>query len=517
MSTSKHVNLKDLEKYIRTGQYPIYLKEKGAKSNFRKSSKHFSIVDGHLTFKGTRRVIFENERKQAIIHDVHEGINETVESVAMSGHRGRDSTYQKVSERFYWHGMVDDVKNYIRTCQKCQKQGKIIKKISPELQSIHVDSNVMQQVGVDICNLPEMNGYKHLIVMIDYFSKWSEAKPVQDKTAPTVARFLYEMICRHGCFKTQISDQGREFVNQVSDALLELTGTDQRVTSAYHPQANGLCERQNRTIKDTLIKVLEENPAKWVDVIDGVLFAHRASIHFSTKFSPFFLLYNRHPTLPIDVKYDLIKEPAEVGECDDPFDIESFKDILDSSLKLREVSHGIAGENIEKAQKKQQRDYNRRHSQPESTIPIGSQVLLQDLKRQDRKGGKFKFKWVGPYILTSISKRGLCELTNAKGITLKKKYNVSLVKPFYASESQEFEDASEPQEFGDEGEPQEFGDKGTLKEEILAGRKFGRFSGQIKFPPKFLFSTICQIKFPPNLSFLKFCSIFTDRVDILRG
>ena len=95
MSTSKHVNLKDLEKYIRTGQYPIYLKEKGAKSNFRKSSKYFSIVDGHLTFKGTRRVIFENERKQVIIHDVHEGINKTVESVAMSGHRGRDSTYQK--------------------------------------------------------------------------------------------------------------------------------------------------------------------------------------------------------------------------------------------------------------------------------------------------------------------------------------------------------------------------------------------------------------------------------------
>ena len=173
MSTNKHVKLQDIENYIRNGQYPAHIK-KGDKSNFRKSSKHFSIVDGHLTFKGTRRVIFENERKQAIIHDVHEGINETVESVAMSGHRGRDSTYQKVSERFYWHGMVDDVKNYIRTCQKCQKQGKRVKKISPELQSIHV----MQQIGVDICNLPEMNGYKHLIVLIDYFSKWSEAKPV---------------------------------------------------------------------------------------------------------------------------------------------------------------------------------------------------------------------------------------------------------------------------------------------------------------------------------------------------
>ena len=73
------------------------------------------------------------------------------------------------------------------------------KKKSPELQSIPIESQVMKQVGIDLCNLLEVGGYKHLIVLIDYFSKWSEAKPVTDKSAPTVARFLYEMICRHGC------------------------------------------------------------------------------------------------------------------------------------------------------------------------------------------------------------------------------------------------------------------------------------------------------------------------------
>ena len=98
--------------------------------------------------------------------------------------------------------MVDDVKNYIKTCQKCQQQGKIFKRISPELLSIPIEEKVMQQVGVDLFNLPEVNGYKHLIVLIDYFSKWSEAKPVKDKSAPTVARFLYKVMCRHGCFKT---------------------------------------------------------------------------------------------------------------------------------------------------------------------------------------------------------------------------------------------------------------------------------------------------------------------------
>ena len=109
-------------------------------------------------------------------------------------------------------------------------------------------------------NLPEVDGFNHLVVCIDYFTKWSEAKPVRDKTAPTIAQFLYEIICRHGCMNIQINGQGREFVNKVSEVLHKMTGTEQRITSSYHPQSNGLCERQNRIIKDSLVKVLDEKP-----------------------------------------------------------------------------------------------------------------------------------------------------------------------------------------------------------------------------------------------------------------
>ena len=60
--------------------------------------------------------------------------------------------------------------------------------------------------------------------------------------------------------KMQINDQRKELVNEVSENLHEMTGTEQRITSAYHAQSNGLCERQNRTIKNFLIKILEEKP-----------------------------------------------------------------------------------------------------------------------------------------------------------------------------------------------------------------------------------------------------------------
>ena len=144
----------------------------------------------------------------------------------------------------------------------------------------------------------------------------------------------------------QINDQGKEFVNEVSKNLHEMTGTEQRVTFAYHSQSNGLCERQNRTIKDSLVKVLEEKPKEWPIIIEGIFFAHSLSVHYSTKYSPFFLMYNRHPVLPIDIKYDLIDDTANNDSESDPFDIETFQALLNSAASIREATHHQASLNI---------------------------------------------------------------------------------------------------------------------------------------------------------------------------
>ena len=250
----------------------------------------------------------------------------------------------------------------------------------------------MKQIGIGLCTLPEVDGFKHLIVCIDYFSKWSEAKAVKDKSAPTVAKFLYEIICRQGCMRMQINDQGKEFVNEVYENLHEMAGVKQRITSAYHPQSNGLCERQNRTIKDSLVKVLEEKPKEWPNIIDGILFAHRMGIHYSTKYSPFFLMYNRHSILPIDIKYDLIDNNADKEPESNPYDITTFQAVLESAALIREATTEKASQNIKKVQAKHQKDYNNRHSTISTTLPIGSKVLLQNQRRQDRKGGKFSYK-----------------------------------------------------------------------------------------------------------------------------
>ena len=76
-------------------------------------------------YKEKRRVVFEVERRTAIIHDVHERIGDNSMAKALAAHRGRESIYQKISERFFRHGMIEDIKEYIKVCKSFQQQGKI--------------------------------------------------------------------------------------------------------------------------------------------------------------------------------------------------------------------------------------------------------------------------------------------------------------------------------------------------------------------------------------------------------
>ena len=201
-----------------------------------------------------------------------------------------------LNRKFYWRSMDADIRQYCKQCMMCQKVNPKCKQEKPPLQNVSVPKSVMQQTGVDIASLPECHGYNYFILAIDYFSKWTKGEPLKDKTPASVANFIFK-ICRHSCVKIQINDQGREFVNSVSTELHHLNGVHQWVTRAYHPQANGLVEKQNGIIKSKLLKVLQGKSDGWPRCLEPLLFAHRTTVHRSTKMTPFFLMYGRHPVI----------------------------------------------------------------------------------------------------------------------------------------------------------------------------------------------------------------------------
>ena len=89
-----------------------------------------------------------------IIRDVHSGIGNSEHSKAMASHRDKNSTYEKIAQRFFWCSVSNDVIDFVKKCEQCQKQGDL-KSPMADLKPIPIPSIMMKQVGADICNLPE--------------------------------------------------------------------------------------------------------------------------------------------------------------------------------------------------------------------------------------------------------------------------------------------------------------------------------------------------------------------------
>ena len=100
---------------------------------------------------------------------------------------------------------------------------------------------------IDVCE-PTLDGYSYILVIADYFSKWTEAFPIKDKCADTVADVLVDkIILRFGMPLVIHSDQGREFENGLIESLCSLLGCVKTRTAPYHPESDGMVELFNCT------------------------------------------------------------------------------------------------------------------------------------------------------------------------------------------------------------------------------------------------------------------------------
>ena len=124
-------------------------------------------------------------------------------------------------------------------------------------------------------------------------------------------------MCRYGKTDVQISDNGGEFNNEVAKHLHALTGIKHKVTSPYHPQANGFVERMNNTLKKILVKsCVDKSKGNWVQSMPGALYSIRFSKQKSIKVTPFEALFHRKKEMPLLLEddYDDVGQWVKVSD-----------------------------------------------------------------------------------------------------------------------------------------------------------------------------------------------------------
>ena len=320
------------------------------KARIRRNASRYSVQDGVLLHKETHKPVPYTADRRSIVAGCHK-----------LGHFGVRRTVSLVQQSYWWWGITEAVKEVVSACPECKLMRHSFAE-PVEMTPIPV-KYAFHKVGIDLVGPLQVTsaGNKYIVTCIDYLSKWVEARALPDKTSKQVAHFFYaDIVCRHGTPAEVISDQGGEFQGDFQD-LLDRLCIDHRMTSPYHPQANGLTERFNQTCVRSLRK-MTQTTANWDLELPTVLLGYRASVQASTQYTPFHILHGQDMQLPMQQIARL--QAPEVG-CEDP----TAQALVDNLKPLQEVLTQ-AHANIKAAQQKQMTHYAARHLH--GATPTGS-------------------------------------------------------------------------------------------------------------------------------------------------
>jgi transposase InsO family protein len=178
---------------------------------------------------------------------------------------------------------------------------------------------------------------KYVVVAVEYFSKWIEAKLLATITLATVQKFFWQnIVCRFDVPKAITVDNGTQFDAQTFKTFCSQIGTKIHFASVRHPESNGLVERANKIITTEIMKSIFNQPkGKWPDELIKVVWNHNTVVSRSTGFTPFKLLFGDVAITPEEARMSLIRTLAST---EDEGDCQITKDTIEGT-RLQAIEH----------------------------------------------------------------------------------------------------------------------------------------------------------------------------------
>ena len=330
----------------------------------------------------------------------------------LTGHRGIKPVLKYLYTRVYWPKLRRDVIRWIRACRSCSR-AKTIRPQRVGLTRLIIAIGPWKQLCIDWLGseLPTCDGYKHALVIICTFTRYPIVVPCKDRTSYSASEaLLHNVFSIFGFPHSVHSDNEQNLISGAMALLHERFGIKRTSITYRHPQGNSIVERFMRYLNASFT-VLLPRYTKWVQTLPLVLFSYRIMTHEVTGFSPFYLVFGRHPITPLDLG---LQSDSDISDMPS-YDKGSYQSYVDdTSNALRKAYQFVRRIQLQTARRRaDDRDIERQEPQ----FQIGDPVLIYDPQvgsstdcatrevheRIQDTPAKWRFKWSGPHIISKVN------------------------------------------------------------------------------------------------------------------
>jgi len=184
----------------------------------------------------------------------------------LGGYLGVAKTTHRLESSFFWSGIRQDTKRFVKECKICQQIKSTTRRPAGLLQPLPIPAGVWEDLSMDfITHLPSSHGFTVILVIVDRYSKGVHLGALPTGfSAFKVASLFLELVCKHHGFpRSIVSDRDPVFLSSFWKELFRLSGTRLRMSTAYHLQTDGQTEVMNRVLEQYLRSFVHSQQTSW--------------------------------------------------------------------------------------------------------------------------------------------------------------------------------------------------------------------------------------------------------------
>ena len=330
---------------------------------------------------------------------------EECHSDGLRGHHGVMKTVWAIRQRYHFPRVRRAVSAYIDQCDQCIR-AKAHEK--PSLVPLHslVSVTPFRAIAADLYSPGEAlpSGHRYVLTIVDHASRWVQFHPLRTKLPAEVISTL----CRcwlhyHGVPQFILTDRGSEFLGLFS-TIAKILGMKHIRTTPYHPQSNGLCEVQHKTLtRELRIRSQRDGAPTWTDLLTEVQFAMNVCRADEPPYlSPFELVFGRAPRMsPSDVAF-----PTRVRKHT-PTDA-GLKKYHDRLVRGLQGMRFCAAENAIERKERQRAKHDVNRTAPNARVAKRGDLVFVSAPTRSMK--KLRYQWSAAVHLVTKVREPTCEI-----------------------------------------------------------------------------------------------------------